>query len=47
MNMIFCNASCKHQKDGYCVLENAELVSNNANKDCCFFEPVEEKNEQQ
>lgn len=41
MNIILCNASCEHQADGYCTLENSSAASQSAaNSDCCFFNPI-------
>lgn len=37
MGIIACSEECKHQKDGYCNLENASKITN-TNKKCPYYE---------
>ena len=37
MGIIACGEDCKHQKDGYCNLENAAKITNTEKK-CPYFE---------
>lgn len=37
MGIIACSEDCKHQKDGYCNLENAAKITNTEKK-CPYFE---------
>ena len=37
MGIIACGEKCKHQKDGYCNLENASKITN-TDKKCPYFE---------
>lgn len=39
MNLIQCDEPCRHQKDGYCALEEAGRISTKG-KDCCYFEEL-------
>ncbi len=40
MNMVTCTERCKHQRDGFCHLENGASPSASTNRECCFYEPV-------
>ncbi len=37
MGIITCGEECKHQKEGYCNLENASKITN-TDKKCPYFE---------
>jgi hypothetical protein len=38
MNLIICNESCRHQKDGYCCLEGSSQITNALASPCCYYE---------
>ncbi|MBQ2756153.1 MAG: hypothetical protein IJF27_05730 [Oscillospiraceae bacterium] len=37
MNLITCDNRCIHQKDGYCCLDPAHLLSSAKTDGCCYF----------
>ena len=39
MTTINCTLNCKHQKDGKCILDDAEYAEN-ANDSCAYFSPT-------
>lgn len=44
MNLIYCSASCKYQREGYCALERPlPLQTTQQQGDCLYFCPQEEK----
>ncbi|MCL2108454.1 MAG: hypothetical protein FWH20_03800 [Oscillospiraceae bacterium] len=38
MNLIICNESCRHQKEGYCGLEGSSQITNALASPCCYYE---------
>ena len=42
MTTINCALECKHQKDGKCMLDDAEEAGT-VNESCAYFAPAEEK----
>ncbi len=39
MNMILCGENCRHQKDGYCMLEDLTHAGSGAGgSKCVYFE---------
>ncbi len=42
MNLIVCSKGCKYQRDGYCCLEGAAVITNAAASPCCYFEASEQ-----
>ncbi|MFT3950717.1 MAG: hypothetical protein QM689_01920 [Oscillospiraceae bacterium] len=42
MNMVYCTERCRHQKDGYCILEYGATVTNAVDGmcECCYFSPM-------
>lgn len=45
MNLICCNYDCKHQKEGYCYLNDTSKATHTGSSACIFFEPNEEEKE--
>lgn len=41
MNMILCDENCRHQKDGYCCLEEWGKLTDALSSPCCYFEEKE------
>ncbi|MDR2531672.1 MAG: hypothetical protein LBC82_02395 [Oscillospiraceae bacterium] len=41
MNLIICNESCRHQKDGYCCLEGSSQITNALASPCCYYEETQ------
>ena len=41
MNMILCGENCRHQKDGYCCLEEWGRLNDARSSPCCYFEEKE------
>lgn len=38
MNLICCTQNCKHQQDGYCVLDQIARLTNSGTSPCGYFE---------
>lgn len=45
MSLINCNQKCKHQKEGYCSLKKANVVTNanGSDNNCLYFEKLESR----
>ncbi|MCL1832383.1 MAG: hypothetical protein FWG45_05680 [Oscillospiraceae bacterium] len=43
MNMIVCNEKCRHQEDGYCILNGMAQITNALASPCCYFESATSK----
>ncbi|MCL2077147.1 MAG: hypothetical protein FWH08_01925 [Oscillospiraceae bacterium] len=41
MNLIICNESCRHQRDGYCCLEGSSQITNALASPCCYYEDIQ------
>lgn len=41
MNMIACDETCQHQKDGYCTLNHITSLSSETATKCGYYEAVE------
>lgn len=41
MNMISCGERCKHQKNGYCVLDGRAKITNSVSSACRYYEQAE------
>ncbi len=41
MNLINCANKCVHQKDGYCVLQEADHLGPSPSADCMYFSNME------
>ena len=39
MNIVVCNENCRHQKDGYCVLDDLTHAEAAASSKCKYYEP--------
>ena len=42
MNMIVCDKGCRHQKDGYCSLQEITNLTGQA-EPCGYYDPVREE----
>lgn len=40
MNMIMCGEQCRHQKDGYCALNDLTHADSAVSSKCKYFEPI-------
>lgn len=38
MNLIICGEDCKHQKEGYCCLEDIAKITDAVTTSCCYYE---------
>ncbi len=38
MNLILCSENCKHQKDGYCCLDEYGRITDVISSPCVFFD---------
>lgn len=38
MNLILCSENCKHQKDGYCCLEEYGAITDVISSPCAYFD---------
>ena len=38
MNLILCSENCKHQKDGYCCLEEYGAITDVISSHCAYFD---------
>lgn len=50
MNLILCSENCKHQKDGYCCLEEYGAITDVISSPCAYFderEPALENNKKE
>lgn len=46
MNLILCSLNCKHQKDGYCCLDEYGRITDVISSPCVYYdEKVNEKKE--
>lgn len=45
MNFILCSENCKHQKDGYCCLEEYGQITDVTSSTCAYFDERDEKAE--
>lgn len=41
MNMISCGERCRHQKNGYCMLDGRAKITDSAESGCCYFQQAE------
>ena len=39
MNLIICTQKCRHQRGGYCQLDEPAPIICSANQHCCYFDP--------
>lgn len=42
MNLILCSENCKHQKDGYCCLDEYGRVTDVLSSPCVYFDSRED-----
>ncbi|HBH95958.1 MAG TPA: hydroxymyristoyl-ACP dehydratase [Ruminococcaceae bacterium] len=45
MNLIPCSENCRHQKDGYCCLEEYGAITDAAASPCAYFAEKEKVSE--
>ncbi len=43
MNFIHCSENCKHQKDGYCWLEEYGAITDVISSPCAYFDERKEE----
>ena len=42
MNLILCSENCKHQKDGYCCLDEYGRITDVISSPCVYFDEKKE-----
>lgn len=42
LNLILCSENCKHQKDGYCCLEEYGAITDVISSPCAYFDEKKE-----
>lgn len=45
MNLVSCAEKCEYQQDGLCQLPNGACASASPIKDCCYFVPIQSRND--
>lgn len=45
MNLILCSENCKHQKDGYCCLDEYGRITDVISSPCVYFDERKENTE--
>lgn len=45
MNLILCSENCKHQKDGYCCLDEYGRITDVISSPCVYFDERKEDKE--
>lgn len=43
MNLILCSENCKHQKNGYCCLDEYGRITDVISSPCVYFDEREEE----
>lgn len=46
MNLILCSLNCKHQKDGYCCLDEYGRITDVISSPCVYYDERDEKKEE-